>query len=451
MSAGAPKAGTRSGPAWVSNTLLESSAAFARGMSLLTADKGSATREVVVRPPASFDGRAVWALFLPPVKQQGACGACWSFATTSCLAARINIWTANQRHVDLSPAVMLVCNWGSDTEYALVARAFKEGLDKEAFDKEANQIRSAVTAVGCSGETLLGAWQYLYRYGVPTEQCVPYRSHKFDLAQFQAGQVLPDCDTLTGADYNHCLDGTPARDYHAGGMYLVKRADNAATVAAIQREIYKYGPVTTGMRVYADLFDWDGRGVYRWDGTAELTGGHAVVITGWGTLGGVPYWQVMNSWGTEWGDRGFFRILRGGNHCELESNVVTGYPNMLLADQFLLQERLYTPQDVFLRHAWPHDESGYLEEFLTQVMLQRERRRLVDPLFPPALIPDFATMMAGRPDSIQFPYARHSIKWGLFAALVALPLLLLAAGALYWWVRGRAPATSNPAVSIRPQ
>jgi len=29
---------------------------------------------------------------------------------------------------------------------------------------------------------------------------------------------------------------------------------------------------------------------------------HAVVIVGYGTSGGVPYWLVRNSWGTGWGE-----------------------------------------------------------------------------------------------------------------------------------------------------
>lgn len=29
-------------------------------------------------------------------------------------------------------------------------------------------------------------------------------------------------------------------------------------------------------------------------------GGHAVRITGWGVLNGVPYWKVSNSWNYDW-------------------------------------------------------------------------------------------------------------------------------------------------------
>lgn len=41
----------------------------------------------------------------------------------------------------------------------------------------------------------------------------------------------------------------------------------------------------------------------------ELT--HCVVVIGYGTtLNGTDYWYVKNSWGSWWGDNGFFKILR---------------------------------------------------------------------------------------------------------------------------------------------
>merc|ERR1719396_98314 len=55
---------------------------------------------------------------------------------------------------------------------------------------------------------------------------------------------------------------------------------------------------------------------------------HAVDVVGYGTLNNIPYWNVRNSWGPNWGDKGYIKMKRGPNTCAIASYahfpIVTG-------------------------------------------------------------------------------------------------------------------------------
>jgi C1A family cysteine protease len=42
---------------------------------------------------------------------------------------------------------------------------------------------------------------------------------------------------------------------------------------------------------------------------------HAVLIVGFDSTAPTPYWWVKNSWGTSWGEQGYFRIVMNQNKC----------------------------------------------------------------------------------------------------------------------------------------
>lgn len=253
----------------------------------------------------------------------------------------------------------------------------------------------------CLGSTLDDAWTALRSNGVPTASCIGYTLDSWD-----EGLVTPSCRETQGPLYGFC-SGPSIRRSSKSSDFLTKindtidkiensgidpiampfvdkniwtepqlfrfRAKNVYNVSnnarAIQEEIMKRGPVTTGFSVYPDFqyeFGTDGLGgqfytsgnpvgssknslIYKWNGIGNDLGGHAIVIVGWGTFKWenylIPYWTCLNSWGTEWGhsgvppednrtgtpdsiNGGYFWILRSINECDIENNVVCGEPDL---------------------------------------------------------------------------------------------------------------------------
>jgi C1A family cysteine protease len=71
------------------------------------------------------------------------------------------------------------------------------------------------------------------------------------------------------------------------------------------------------VQVYSDFYNYKS-GVYQ-HVTGDVEGGHAVKLMGWGVENGVDYWLVANSWGTVFGEQGYFKIRRGTNECLFEN------------------------------------------------------------------------------------------------------------------------------------
>ena len=137
--------------------------------------------------------------------------------------------------------------------------------------------------------------------GLPADTCVPYTAGGGD-----DGECL-----------SKCTDGSKKVLYHAKNVRQLPNNEKA-----IQEELYKNGPLEVAFEVYQDFMAYAG-GVYHHT-RGGLLGGHAVKLVGWGVEDGVKYWKIANSWGTGWGEQGFFRIKRGVNECGIESDVVGG-------------------------------------------------------------------------------------------------------------------------------
>lgn len=94
---------------------------------------------------------------------------------------------------------------------------------------------------------------------------------------------------------------------------------------AIAQAIMEGGPVETAFTVYSDFENYVS-GIYH-NVKGEMAGGHAVRIVGWGVENGDKYWKVANSWNPYWGEKGYFRIRRGNNECNIEDEVTASSPH----------------------------------------------------------------------------------------------------------------------------
>jgi len=90
-----------------------------------------------------------------------------------------------------------------------------------------------------------------------------------------------------------------------GGSVNITQGDENELLQAV----FLNGPVSIAYQVAGDFKAYK-TGVYSstlCNNTATDVN-HAVVAVGFGHQDGMDYWIVKNSWGTSWGDNGFFKI-----------------------------------------------------------------------------------------------------------------------------------------------
>jgi len=231
--------------------------------------------------PTEFDGRKEWPGCIHPVLDQGDCGSCWAFAASEVLSDRFCIHSNGSINVVLSPQNLLSCeelNWGC-----------------------------------AMGSLPMWAWRYLQNYGITTMGCVPYQSY---------GGDVPSCQNSDA----ECEDAEKWKLYAAANYTQCGSLLNPSRHVEEIMNAVMQGPVDSTFNVWGDFFEYTS-GVYTHQG-GDYEGLHSVKIIGFGVENGVDYWLVQNSWGSGWGDHGFFKIARGTDECFFESLVYTGFPKL---------------------------------------------------------------------------------------------------------------------------
>lgn len=253
-----------------------------------------------VKLPEQFDAREQWpnCPTLKEIRDQGSCGSCWAFGAAEAISDRVCIHSNAKVSVEISSQDLLTCCDGC--------------------------------GMGCNGGYPSAAWDFWTSEGLVSgglyDSHVGCRPYTIPPCEHHVNGSRPPC-TGEGGETPQCIQQCEAgytptykADKHYGKTSYTVLSDERQ----IQSEIYKNGPVEGAFIVYEDFVLYKS-GVYQHVSGSEL-GGHAIKMLGWGVEDGVPYWLCANSWNTDWGDNGFFKILRGSDHCGIESEVVAGIP-----------------------------------------------------------------------------------------------------------------------------
>jgi hypothetical protein len=127
---------------------------------------------------------------------------------------------------------------------------------------------------------IIDAANYLIEYGVPDEGCYPDPKRAFDYPFVS-------------------LEGWEDRTVKINNWGWIDH-----DVESIQNALINYGPLVLCMRFHQDFYYYRG-GIYehKW---GDIAGGHVVTIIGYDDNN--QCWIVKNSWGTSWGEDGYYRI-----------------------------------------------------------------------------------------------------------------------------------------------
>jgi cathepsin L len=199
--------------------------------------------------------------YVTPVKNQGQCGSCWSFSSTGAMEGQH--FRKTKTLPDLSEQNLVDCS-------------------------------KAYGNYGCGGGWMINAFKYVTaNRGIDTEKSYPYEA-KDNVCRFQRSTVGATC---------------------IGYRSIVPAGDESALMAAVAT----VGPIAVAIDANHNSFSQYKSGVYN-EVTCSKSVDHAVLVVGYGTYQGLPYWLVKNSWGTSWGMNGYVMMSRNkNNQCGIAS------------------------------------------------------------------------------------------------------------------------------------
>jgi len=214
------------------------------------------------------------------------CGSCWAHGAVSALQDRIKIKRKGKGpDVAISIQHILNCQGGGS----------------------------------CYGGMHYGAYNFMQQNEVAMEDANPYVACSSDNQNGLCTAGTWTCDDP--ANIARTCGGFPEMGgkctglTHYPNITVIDYGGPLDGVTAIKQELIN-GPLACGVNANP-LREYES-GIYQADPDTEID--HVVSIVGYGTENGVEYWKVRNSWGTYWGEMGFFRVEIGKNYLSIEAD-----------------------------------------------------------------------------------------------------------------------------------
>lgn len=128
------------------------------------------------------------------------------------------------------------------------------------------------------------------------------------------GFVPESCYEAAGEDKNECPEEhlTENSCRLQNNMYKVIDYCLAQNVEGIKREILSNGPVIAQMTPNTDFLTYNDGVYHRTSDAFRFSGNHVVKVLGWEESDGHRAWIIENTWGEDWGQGGYAKVLSNG-------------------------------------------------------------------------------------------------------------------------------------------